>query len=73
MEFTNIHRVRTLQEISWLKSYFNWNTEKRKHAPNDIVKYFFKLMNKSDFSQTMGNLRKTVVVKLVNDIVKLSK
>ena len=51
----------------------SWDTEKRKHAANDLAKYFFKLMNKSDFGQTIENLRKRVVVNLVNDIVKPSK
>jgi len=70
---TKIHRVLEFQQFPWLKSYTNFNMDKRKAATSDFEKDFFKLMTNSVYGKSMESIRKRVNVELVNNQKHIKK
>lgn len=73
LELENVHRVMSFDQDNWMKSYIDFNTQKRKQAKSDFEKAFFKLMNNSVFGKTCENLRNRCDFKLFDDEKKAAK
>ena len=67
MKLSKIYGILEFKQSDWLQKYIDFNTNKRKNAANSFEKYSFKLMDNSVFGKTMENLRKRVIVKLINN------
>ena len=64
LRLDRIHRAIEFDQLPWLKTYIDFNTQLRMAATNDFEKDFFKLMNNSVFGTT-ENIRKHRNIKLV--------
>ena len=58
MKLTKLHRALQFKQSDWMKTYIDFNTEKRKNAANDIEKDFVKLMINSVYGKKSQNLYK---------------
>ena len=65
LRLDRIHQAIEFDQLPWLKTYIDFNTQLRTAAINDFEKDFFKLMNNSVFGKTMENIKKHRNIKLV--------
>ena len=59
------HRIIKFQQGAWLKTWIDFNAEKRKEAKRDFKKDIFRLLNNAVFGMTMENLRNHMDFELV--------
>ena len=50
-----------------MKTYIDFNTQKRKEATNEADKNLFKLFNNAVYGKTMENMRKRIKVRITTN------
>ena len=67
VEIGEVHKVFSFDQSPWLKTYIDFNTEKRQQAKNEFEKDFFKLMNNAVFGKTMENVKNRMSLRTTTD------
>ena len=50
-----------------MKSYIDFNTQRRKEATNEADKTLFKLFNNAVYDKTMENMRKRIKIRIIKN------
>ena len=64
-ELLKVRRCLKFNQSRWLKSYIDFNTQKRKEATCDFEKDFFKVMNNAPYGKTMEDVKNHMDFELV--------
>ena len=72
LKLNYIHSVIRFKQTKFMKSYIDFNTQKRTEAKNDFEKDFFMVMNNAVYGKTLENMRNRVKMRLITDGDKMN-
>ena len=52
---TKVHKILEFKQSAWMKSYIDFDTERRKEAINEVDKNLFKLLNNAVYEEKNEN------------------
>ena len=58
MKLVKIHRILKFKQSNWLKSYADFNTEKRKESLDEFSKHLYNLLNNCIYRKSIENKAK---------------
>ena len=67
MELKKRHKVLKFKQKDWMKSYIDFNTQKRKEATSEAFKNHFELLNNAVYGKTMENMRKRIKIRIAKN------
>ena len=73
LKLVYIHNVIRFNQAKVMKSYIDFNTQKRTQAKNDFEKDFFKLMNNAVYGKTLENMQNRVKMRVITDGDKMER
>ena len=62
-----VHKILEFKQRDWMKSYIDFNTQRRKEATNEADKTLFKLFNNAVYDKTMENMRKRIKIRIIKN------
>jgi hypothetical protein len=57
MKLKKIHKMVRFSQTAWLKTYIEFNSQKRRETNSEFLRSFFKLLNNAVFGKSLENIR----------------
>ena len=73
LKLVYIHNVIRFKQVKFMKSYIDFNTQKRTQATNDFEKDFFKVMNNAVYGKTLENMQNRMKMRVITDGDKMER
>ena len=73
MKFKKIHRILKFKQSDSMKTYIDFNNQKRTKSNNESHQNVFKLLNNAVYGKSIENMRKRIKIKVVkkkDDFIK---
>ena len=67
MKLKKIHKMVRFSQTAWLKTYIEFNSQKRRETNSEFLRSFFKLLNNAVFGKSLENIRLHQNFKLINN------